>query len=93
MKPPYALAEAQQTLREITARLRGIDADLSELSGSLPGPTEEFEARAELGGVIHCVQTDLLADAIATLEHAAQQGPFDLGLEFHQRRAWLRRKL
>ncbi len=88
-----ALNEAQQTLKEITARLRGVDAELAELSSSLPGPTEEFEARAELGGVIHSVQTDLLADAIATLDNAANQGIFGLYFEFQKRQQWLRRNL
>ena len=88
-----SLNEAQRTLKEITARLRGIDAELAELSGSLPEPTEAFDARAELGGVIRSVQTDVLADAIATLDNAAHQGPFGLCLEFHQRQDWLRRNL
>ena len=87
------LQEAQQALQTIITGLRGIDAELAELSISLPEPTQEFEARAELGGVIRCVRADLLADAIATLEHAGSQGPLGLCVEFHDRQSWLGREL
>jgi len=80
------LQEAQQALQAITASLRGIDDELAKLSGSLPDPTAEFEARAELKGVIGCVRADLLADAIATLEHVGEQTARGLCVEFHDRR-------
>lgn len=88
-----ALNAAQQSLQEITARLRGLDAELAELSRSLPGPTQGFDAGAELGGTIRSVRSDLLADAIATLDSAAHQDLFGLRLEFHQRQEWLGRGL
>jgi len=87
------LKEAQQTLQEITARLRGLGAELAELSRSLPEPTQEFDARAELGGAMRSVCSDLLADAIVTLDSVARKDPLGLRLEFQKRQEWLRREL
>jgi hypothetical protein len=84
----HGLNEVRESLKKIVVKLRGIGAELAELSSSLPEPTQKFEARAELGGVIHIVQTDLLADAITTLDSAATEGIFGLRLEFHKRQAW-----
>lgn len=82
------LNEVRKNLKEIVVKLRGIGVELTKLSSSLPEPTREFEARAELGGVIHMVQTDLLADAITTLDNAATEDVFGLRLEFHKRQTW-----
>lgn len=67
----FTLAEAQETLRGITDRLREVDAQLTGLSSFLPAPcAESFEPRAELRGLVDCVRKDLLEDAIRTLQTA-----------------------
>jgi hypothetical protein len=88
-----SLELAQKRLKEIVAQLRDMEAELAKLSGSLPAATRMFEARAELGGVIRTVQTDLIADALTTLDRAAHRGIDELRSQFLQRQQWLRRNL
>ena len=86
-----SLDEVRRSLRGILTQLRDMNAELAQLSSSLPAPSRVFEARAELGGVIRTVQTDLMADAITTLDRVATQDVDELRLEFQRRQEWLRR--
>ncbi len=84
------LAEAQQTTQEILGQLQQIDDQFADLSSSLPEPTAQFDARAELRGAVECVRTELLADVIATLVKAVAASDLELRLGFETRRQlWL----
>ena len=65
--------EVQRVLFRLRAKLRESDAELEQLCRSLPEPTEDFDARAELRGTLECVRKDLLEDAISTLRVAARR--------------------
>ncbi len=60
----------QRVLLKVRARLYESDADLEQLCSTLPEPTEDFDARAELRGTLQCIRTDLLEDALSTLKAA-----------------------
>lgn len=84
-----SVGEIQDAIRETAVELRRIEERLVELCESLPEPGHEFEPRAELGGVLDCVNRDLLADAIRTLELAATQGEDQLRREYDRRQQQL----
>ncbi len=64
----------RRALWKICADLREVDEQLAQICETLPAPTPTFNARGELRGKIQCVRTDLLRDAITTLNEAAKRG-------------------
>ncbi len=92
VKPP-SLAKAQQTVREILGQLQQVDDQLAELSSVLPGPTAQFDVRAELRGAVECVRAELLLDAIETLGKTVAASSLELRLGFEMRQQlWLARE-
>jgi len=77
--------ELQRVLFRVRAKLRESDAELEQLCGTLPEPTEDFDARAELRGTLECVRNDLLADAVSTLRAAARRSEEEWRQVFEQR--------
>jgi hypothetical protein len=69
--PAKPFTEIQQDVLEVSIRLREVSDQLADLSSALPEPAEKFDMRAELRGVLECVRSDLLADAVNTLRAAA----------------------
>lgn len=65
--------EVQRVLFRVRAKLYESDTELERLCGTLPEPTGDFDARAELRGTLECVRKDLLKDAISTLRVAARR--------------------
>lgn len=87
---PLSLAKAQQTIREVLGQLQRVDDQLAELSSVLPGPTAQFEARAELRSAVECVRADLIRDAIETLGKVVAASSLGLRLGFEMRQQlWL----
>jgi hypothetical protein len=80
---------AQDAIRGVVGDLRRIEGRMVELCESLPEPGDEFEPLAELCGVVDCVNRDLIADAIRTLEFAASQDEAELRREYEQRQRCL----
>lgn len=64
--PPDLLA-AQRSLVDVVDQLRGLDERLRRIRRSV-APDQAHLLSRELPGVIEAVQTDLLRDAIETLE-------------------------
>ncbi len=64
---PPAIAESQKTLLAIATELRDLDQRLGVLT-TLICPQPGRLLPDELRGVVQCVRTDLLKDAIETLE-------------------------
>jgi len=69
-----AVGEIQDAIREAAVELRRIQGRLGELCESVPEPGHELEPLAQLWGVLDCVNRNLLAEAIRTLELAAPWG-------------------
>ena len=82
MKP---LPEIQGTLREILADLQKVDDRLALLSENLPEPTAEFNVKGQLREALDCVRIELLGDAIATLDGAANQSPARFLVDYRER--------
>ena len=80
----------REALRTIVDELRDLDRRLSELAGPLPEATDAFDEQAEIQAAIETVRTDLLADAIDTLDLAASGETHVLWRSFAQRRRWLK---
>jgi len=70
-KPSSRTRNAQAAVFQAVDELRQVDARLTKIRKSLP---MKAIASAELSGVLEVVQTDLLADAIDTLELVAGHG-------------------
>ncbi|MCP4549373.1 MAG: hypothetical protein GY835_23205 [bacterium] len=66
-----ALTEAQDVIRDVLDELREVERRLARLCATLSEPRGEFEPLSELRGMLGCVSSDLLSDAIATLEASA----------------------
>lgn len=81
--------EPRAAIRQLVAELRQIEGRIVELCATLPAPGEEFEILSELRSAMDCVNRDLLADAIETLELAASSSENRLRHAFDQRRQWL----
>ncbi len=77
--------EVQRVLSRVHSKLRESDAELEQLCKTLPEPTEDFDAWAELRGTLECVRTDLLEDAVATLRAAARRTQEEWHKAFQQR--------
>ena len=87
--PAAGRTRTQDAIRGVVGNLRRIGERMDELCQSLPEPGHEFEPLAELGGVVDCVNRDLVADAIRTLELAASQGEAELRREYDRRQRQL----
>ena len=83
--PARGADNVQQQVRELLVDLECLDQRLAHLCAQLPEPGEEFVALAEVRGLLSCVRTDLLADAIETLEKAATRDEAGLRLVFARR--------
>ncbi len=83
------VSDVQSAIHETTAELRRLDRRLAEISDSLPQANGEFDMLAELRGAVDTVRSDLLADAIATLDTAASVTEPDLRCRFTERQGWL----
>lgn len=77
--------EVQCVLLKVRARLYESDTDLEQLCATLPKPTEDFDAQAELRGTLECVRTDLLADALSTLKAACRRTKEEWRQHFEER--------
>ena len=62
---------ARRALATFVDQLREIDQRLAILASAIPEPGKEFDVYEELGRGVRCVRTDLLEDAIITLETLA----------------------
>ena len=80
----------REDLRSIVDGLRDLDQRLTGLAGPLPEATDAFDEQAEIRAAIETVRTDLLADAIDTLDLAASGETHVLWRRFVQRRQWLK---
>lgn len=85
-----ALTEAQDAIREISAELLEVEMRIASLCVTLPEPSEEFEPLSELRGMLECVCSDLLGDAIATLNAGARRDVLGLLVD-HLKRQQRRR--
>ena len=72
------LAEAQDELRVLVERLKGVEKSLRSLRGRLPAPAsdpgeseEQSDLAQELASVIDCVLADSIGPAIRDLEAAS----------------------
>ena len=81
-----AVADLQTELLAAAISLRGIDESLAGLAEELPTPGDRFDALAELRGAIDCVRSDLLSDAMTTLERAAILSEGELYRHYCERR-------
>lgn len=59
------------TVLWVVDQLRHTEARIAALCGMRPEPGDRFEHQAQLREALECVNRDLIADAIATLERAA----------------------
>ncbi len=80
-----ALTETQDAIRDISAELREVERRLVRFCATLPEPRGEFEPLSELRGVHECVSSDLLGDAIATLEASSERDVLGLHAEYLER--------
>ena len=84
-----AVADLQTALLAAAIALRSIDESLAALAEPLPPPGERFDVLAELRAAIDCVRSDLLSDAMTTLERAATMSEGELHERFCERRQLL----
>ncbi len=68
--------------------LRALDARIAGMVEGLPTQAATFDALAELADCLRCVQTDLLADAIETLDALSSRDDAELRRRCAERRAW-----
>ncbi len=68
--------------------LRALDARIAGMVEALPTQAAAFDALTELADGLRCVQTDLLADAIETLDGLASRNDTELRRRCTERRAW-----
>ena len=80
----------REALRTIVDELRDLDCRLGELANPLPEASDAFDEQAETRAAIETARTDLLADAIDTLDLAASGETHVLWRRFVQRRQWLK---
>ena len=87
---PGALARTPQgAIGSLVQDLRTLDRRLRTLVETLPAPTSSFNPLSELCAGLTCVRSDLLADAIETLEALATLDDDALYQRFEERRRWL----
>ena len=82
-----------QTVRGAIAclaeKVHDIDRRIGALTSTMPEAGTSFDVLAELGAGLRCVQSDLLADVIETLEALASLDDEALRRRFEERRQWL----
>ncbi len=83
------VSDVQTAIQDATAELQRLDHRLGEIGDTLPQANGEFDMLAELRGAVDDVRSDLLADAIATLDTAATATESDLRCRFTERQGWL----
>ena len=72
--------QAQQAVRQAAAYLRTLDHRIARIAGAIePHPTQALPGA--LSATLQVVRTDLLADAIATLETLASQSEEGFAVE------------
>jgi hypothetical protein len=72
--------QAQQAVHQVAIDLAEIDHRIARISGAIePHPTQALPAA--LRGILQVVRTDLLADAIATLETLVSQSEESFAVE------------
>jgi hypothetical protein len=93
LEPAWArdpsVGETQEAICEAATELRRVEGRIGWLCEILPEPGHEFEPLAELWEVLDCVKRDRLADAIRTLEVAANQDEDQLRREYDRRQEQL----
>jgi hypothetical protein len=88
-RAPAGTAETREAIQRLANDLRGIESRMANLCATLPEPGEDFDPLAEMWGALHCVNSDLIADAIKTLQLAATRDEADLRRHFDQRQQLL----
>lgn len=78
-------AEIQFGVKYILSELRWVDELLAEQIKPLPEPTEEFEHLAEIRRGLECVRSELIDDAIETLDRLASSDEDRLLRAFEER--------
>ena len=68
--------------------LRALDVRIAGIVEGLPTQAATFDALTELADGLRCVQTDLLSDAIETLDALSSRDDAELRRRFEVRRAW-----
>jgi hypothetical protein len=88
-RAPAGTAETRAAIQRLANDLRAIESRMAKLCATLPEQGEDFDPLAEMGGTLHCVNNDLIADAIKTLQLAATRGDADLRRDFDLRQQLL----
>ena len=82
-----------QTVRGAIAclaeKVHDIDRRIESLTSKMPEAGSSFDVLAELGAGLRCVRSDLLADAVETLDALASLDDEALRQRFEERRQWL----
>ena len=86
---PADTAETQDAILRVANDLRRIEGRIARLCAALPAAGDDFAPLGELRDTLHCVNSDLIADAIKTLERAATRGEAELRRDFDQRQLLL----
>lgn len=84
------LLRVQKAIGTLGKDLKSLDAVVGGIARELPDPEASFDALAELGEALRCVKTDLLADAIETLDALATLDDAELRRRYEQHQEWLR---
>lgn len=84
-----AAVDIRNQLSALVAELRELDRRLEDLIEPLPAGDGSFKVLAEIRGTVETVRTDLLDDAIATLEALAVASDRELRRRFDERLSWL----
>ena len=84
-----SIRRIQRTIGTLADDLRALDALLRGIAQELPNGGSAFDALAEVGEGLRCVRTDLLADAIETLDALATLDDTELRRRFDRRQGWL----
>ena len=83
------LQSLRGTVTNLLTDLRNLDARIDGMTQALPTPGTHFDALAEMASGLRCVRSDLLADAIETLEVLATADDAELRHRFEERQGWL----
>ena len=84
-------AVLRSTRRDVAALaddLRALDARIAGIVEGLPTQAATFDSLAELADGLRCVQSDLLSDAIETLDALSSRNDTELRRRCAERRAW-----
>ena len=82
------LRSVRESAETLAADLRNLDARITGIVQGLPTAGSDFDVLAELADGLRCVQTDLLADAIETLDALASHDETGLRRRFEERQGW-----